>query len=84
MESSNKQTIRLIAVLLLSSLLSACASDPKSNAWRLNPVGESNLQVKQVNSPASGRNYMLCQRCVNYSLVDVGSAFPQHTLLTNK
>ncbi len=78
-----KLSIRLITLILLSGLLCACASEPKVNVVHFNP-GQPNLQVKQVDPSFGGRNYILCQKCVNYSLADVSSAFPQQNLLSNK
>ena len=51
-------------------LLSGCAEKTPLPVWKITATTKSLLQTKQVNSPVSGKNYILCAHCVKITKIN--------------
>lgn len=67
-----KRRIMLVALFTLASatLLSSCQTQ-RAPTWRVTATTSPVLQVKQINYPLSGTNYVLCRNCVHYNRVSL-------------
>lgn len=73
---------RTSSLILVLVMLTGCSSHHLP-AWQITATQKPLLQVKQVNTPLGGTNYVMCNNCVGYSKLSTQNS-QKHTSTLKK